>query len=60
MTEEQKILIESAMRKFGEAHILLSKSKLDKKEYNPISNLLSEAKVDLFNFYWNEKNKPQP
>ena len=33
----------------SEAHNLLAKSSLHIKEYMPISNILSEVKIELFN-----------
>ena len=43
--------LNSIMSKFGEAHNMLARTSLSKKEYQPISSLLATAKVELFNFY---------
>lgn len=47
---------EECMSQLGEAHNMLAKTSLSKKEYNPISGLLSKAKVGLFKIYYDFKN----
>ena len=49
--------IESCMHKFGDAHTMLAKTSLSEDEYNPISHLLADAKVELFKIY--NQIKPQ-
>lgn len=49
--ESPKKILESAMAKFGKAHDMLARTKLSSHEYQPISSLLSHAKVELFNYY---------
>ena len=49
--------IESCMHKFGDAHTMLAKTCLSEDEYNPISHLLADAKVELFKIY--NQIKPQ-
>lgn len=49
--KEQIECLNSIMLKFGKAHNLLAKTSLSKKEYQPISSLMTTAKVELFNFY---------
>ena len=51
--------LENILSQFGEAHNLLAKTKLSKEDYNPISALLAEAKIDLFNYY-NQKKGETP
>lgn len=50
-TTQDIITLEAIMTKFGEAHILLARTRLPTDEYQPISSLLAEAKVELFKFY---------
>lgn len=49
--------LESVMSKFGEAHNMLARTKLSKEDYQPISSLLATAKIELFNIYYELKNK---
>lgn len=48
---------EECMSQLGEAHNLLAKTNLSKKEYEPISGLLAKAKVELFKIYYGFKNE---
>ncbi len=48
--------LESVMSKFGEAHNMMARTKLSKEDYQPISSLMSKAKVELFNIYYELKN----
>jgi len=45
------------MSKFGEVHNMLARTNLSKEDYQPISSLLATAKVELFNIYYELKNK---
>lgn len=56
ISDGQIKVLENIMSDFGEAHNMLAKTKLDSKEYNPISHKLAEAKIQLFNFYNTLKN----
>lgn len=47
---------EECMQQLGEAHNMLAKTSLSKKEYEPISGLLAKAKVELFKIYYDFKN----
>lgn len=49
--------LSEVMQKFGEVHNMLARTTLPKEEYNPISNLLAVAKVELFNIYYDLKNE---
>ena len=49
--------LEDIMSKFGEVHNMLARTNLSKEDYQPISSLLATAKVELFNIYYELKNK---
>ena len=49
--------LEDIMSKFGEAHNMMARTKLSTEEYQPISSLMATAKVELFNIYYELKNK---
>lgn len=49
--------LSDVMPKFGKVHDMIARTPLSKKEYQPISTLLSEAKVELYNAYLEAKEK---
>lgn len=51
MTDTQQKKFEKAMQNLGYIHQLIAASTLKTDIYQPISTLLSETKVDLFNLY---------
>jgi hypothetical protein len=51
MTADQQKRMEEIMRKLGDVHVMMARTRLPPLEYHPISSLMTEAKVELFDLY---------
>ena len=58
MTKEQENKFNEVMLMLGGAHDMLARTKLETKDYQPVSSLLAKAKVKLLNLYTELKSTP--